>query len=300
MFLIWGPMSGTQDLGVVADLCPRCGIVSRCRVLSETQGMHLFFIPIAANASESLCTCGNCGHLFACESWRYKNILPGSQALGLPLEMLIERTNPALGEKLRWARQREQFGDDPRFEQAFRSLDHLWPGPLKTRLMMDLQAWDKLEEPRRETVARETTESARASAFARSIAPKIPSSAGCAVGISTCLAIWVGLLWIPLFFDGGWVAVGGVALAGLLIGARVYQVVLERQIRRWTHEVLIPEGWATGINFPRLAAMLEDLPPPGPRSRDSLCPLQEHAPTLRKELASLEWKKPSDGLLENF
>jgi hypothetical protein len=75
-----------------------------------------------------------------------------------------------------------------------------------------------------------------------------------------------------------------------MAGAAVYQLISDRRVRRWTHEVLIPEGRKSGINFHQLAAILEDLPLPSSRSDDAFRLLQEHAETIRKELSAAEMK----------
>ena len=298
MWIIWGPVSGERDLGVVAEMCPRCASLAPCRVSGLVEGVHLFFVPLAAGVTKAACTCGLCGCQFPCESWRYKEMVPAPEARSLEIERLLERTNPALRENRELSRRLERFADDPRFQAALQSLDELRPGALSTKLRADLLRWDGLDEGRREELVRVVDESARTMRFARSISPRIPSSAGCLIALVACLAVWTACLLVPDFgAEGLWWNVG-VAFAGPMAGCAVHQFVLARRVRRWTHDVLVPEGRKSGIDFRHFVALLDELPPPGPRSDDVLRPLLEQAMTIRKELLVSEVKgspKPTRG-----
>jgi hypothetical protein len=254
-------------------------------------GMHVFFVTLAEGVTQATCICGQCGGQFACESWRYPEMVPAPGALSLTMETLIDRTNPTLRERLEWAKRQEQFASDPRFEATRRSLDQLRAGRLRAGLKADLLRWDRLDERQRADLAQKADELARAMRFAGSIAPQIPSRGGCVTAVFVCLAVWTGFLWVPaLAGDGLWWG-AGVAVAGLLAGAAVHQLVLDRQVRRWTHAVLVPEGRKSGVDFDQFLAILDDLPPLGPRSQDTLGRLQEQAASIRKELPVPQGKR---------
>jgi hypothetical protein len=250
--------------------------------------MHVFFITLAEGVTQAACTCGLCGGQFRCESWRYTEMVPAFEVPSLTMEGLLERTNPALKEELEWSRRLEEFGTDPRFEAARQSLGQLRPGALSRRLKDDLLRWGRLDEGQREALVRVIDESARAMQFARSIDSRVQSTAGCLIALLACLAVWTASLWVPAV--GGVGLWWGVAFAGLMAGVAVHQLVLDRRVRRWTHEVLVPEGRKSGIDFHQFVAILDDLPPPGPRSDGALRHLQEQATTIRKELSASEMK----------
>ncbi len=286
MFFVWGPHSSVSDLGVVADLCPQCAAVTPCRVFGKVEGAHIFFIPVASGITELAAVCGHCQKRFRCDINRYKTILPEFEAFSLSVEELLDRTNPTLKAKIEWSTKCEELGSDPRFTETLRSVEELRSGSLKTRLSKDLRAWNQLDEGQRLNLIGEASELTRAIKFATSISPQVPENAGCAIGILICLAIWGVAFFVPVSWDNG--SLMGVALAGPLIGAVVYQFDVSRRVRLWTAETLVPEGRKAGINFRHFVALLDDLPPPNSRSTEVLKPLQEHAQIIREELSTLD------------
>ena len=247
--------------------------------------MHIFFVPVASGVTEVAAICGDCQKRFRCDMNRYKTMLPEFEAFSLSVEELLDRTNPSLKAKIEWSRECEELGNDPRFTETLRSVDDLRPGLLKTRLSTDLRGWNHLDEGQRTNLTREASELAKAMKFAMSISNQVPENAGCAIGFLICLAVWGLAYFVPISWDNG--SLMGAALAGPLIGSAVYQFVSTRRVRLWTGETLVPEGRKSGINFQHFVVLLEDLPPPNPRSTDALKPLQEHTETIRAVLASL-------------
>ena len=154
------------------------------------------------------------------------------------------------------------------------------PGPLKTQLGKDLRRWDQLGEIQRENLIQEASKQALAMRFATSISTQFPKDAGCAMGFLICLAVWAALSCVAFVWNAGLQVGVGVALAGPLIGGVVYQFIANRRIRWWTCEVLVPEARKSGVDLKQFAALLDNLPAPGPRSRDALSQLQEHAQTI--------------------
>jgi hypothetical protein len=197
MWIVFGPVSGKKDLGVVAEKCPHCDSVAPCRVSGRMAGIHIFFVPLAQGVTQASCTCGLCSGEFRFESWRYKALVPHFEALSLTMEALLGRTNPVLKEQLEWSTRAEEWGADPRFKAALRSLDEFREGPLSKRLRDELRRWDKLDEGQREALVYTIDESARVLRFAQSMAPRVPSNAGCIATLLACLAVWTAFLWLP-------------------------------------------------------------------------------------------------------
>jgi transcription elongation factor Elf1 len=96
MWVIWGPVSGVKDIGIVAERCPHCGRLSQCRVTAHSQGFHLYFVTLASGVRDAVCTCSSCGGQFRCELWRYPNTVSDVEASTITMERLLERTNPTL------------------------------------------------------------------------------------------------------------------------------------------------------------------------------------------------------------
>jgi hypothetical protein len=254
------------------------------------EGMHIFFVPLTQGVTQSSCTCGLCSGEFRCEFWRYKELVPHFDALSLTMEALLERTNPVLKEQPGWSTRVEELGADPRFKAAIRSLDEFREGPLSKRLRDELRRWDELDEGQREALVYTIDQSARVLRFAQSMAPRVPSAAGCIATPLACLAVWTAFLWLPQLGLGAlWQGVG-VAFAGLAAGGAVHQLLLERRVSRWIHEVLVPEGQEAGIDFHHFIAFLDDLPTPGPRSDDVLRQWGEQSRMIRNELSAFDVK----------
>jgi hypothetical protein len=285
MWIIWGPTSDVKDLGIVAERCPRCGSVSPCRVVGRSQGFHVYFITLASAVTDAVCTCGSCGAQFRCELWRYKGTVPDTEASALPMETLLERTNPTLKERLGWEQRLAEYGTDPQFTAALRSVEQLMPGGLRKGLMDDLLRWGQINERQRATLVRDADRSAHALQFARSVATRLPKAAGCLVGSLISLAVWSAFLWAPAVRDLQWGAL--TLLAGAAAGAATWHAILRRRVLRWTKEVLVPESQKAGVDLRQFIAVLGDLPAPGPHSVHELRDLKEQEGTIRQELKRL-------------
>jgi hypothetical protein len=259
--------------------------------------MHVFLIPLAESVTPHACTCGHCGGQFPCAPGQYKEIIPAAAALSLTMDGLLERSNPALKDELEWSRRSEEFATDPRFGASLKSLDDVRPPGLGSRLKEELRHWGELNEGEREELVRVVDESARTMRFLRSIAAEMPNTDGCLIAIVTCLAVWAVSLLLPDFGIKALWRVIGVFFVGVMAGTSAHQFLLGRRVRQWTHDVLIPEGRTSGVDFPHLAAVLDDLPP-APRSGDVLHSLRGQVVTIRAELALHEvkgFKKPTLG-----
>jgi hypothetical protein len=133
-------------------------------------------------------------------------------------------------------------------------------------------------------VAETAGESARALDFAATVVKRLPTSWGCLAGALVSLGVWSAFFWAPAVRELAWSVIIG--LAGLAAGAAVFQLLQSHRVRRWTREVLIPEGEKADLDFDRFATVLRDLPPPGPYNQDELRRLREDSAPILQELAA--------------
>ncbi len=133
-FILWGSYPSTEERGIVADDCSACGRVNRFHVADHYKQSHLFFIPSGSktlvSSTRRCLTCGleaECDTTdygpVACALATYACILPMAEAAALPLETLLQRTNPRLA-RIEEARQKFQAvaQQDP---EAVRKADSL-------------------------------------------------------------------------------------------------------------------------------------------------------------------------------
>lgn len=284
MWIIFGSSTDVKELGAVADQCPHCNRLTPCFVTGQSQGVHVYFITLAEQVTAAECLCSACGGRFRCELWRYNDFVPATEAHAIPLEVLLERTNPALMERLAWAHQQKQFASDARFTTTLESVEQLNQGRLRTEWLDQLKRWDQLAEVQRTNLAQISRETAEALRFARSMAGQLSSAVGCLPASLACLTVWSAFFWAPavrnLFFGAVTVFIG------LAAGTVVNQLFISRRVQRWVKEVLIPEGEISGINFARFITVLEDLPPPSPHRHNELTGLKENAAVILRVLAA--------------
>jgi hypothetical protein len=285
MWFVWGPSTSLRTLGAVADQCPRCNQLTLCTVSGLFRGLHVFFISLAENVQSIECVCSACGGRFRGELWHYNDFVPVEDAVDMSIDELLALTNPALKKRLEWAeRQEELSAIDSRFAPALDAVEQLRSGEMRTALMDKLQHWDVLAETERDALVRKASESARALQFIRSLTERMPHSAGCLSAFMASAVVWSTLLWEPQTRDLLW---GGIIIfVGFAVGAGVLQLLTSGRIRHWTRDVLILEAESSGIDFDRLAAVLEDMPPPNPHADDELHVWRENAAAVLAELNS--------------
>jgi hypothetical protein len=288
MWLIWGSTGEWKDLGVVAERCPSCRLVGPCRIAGLAKGVHVYFIPVASAVTEAACTCGGCAHQFRCDSWRYKTYASPADADLMTIEELAERTNPDLLDRLDWERQVDKFGADPRFASVLAASECLRRGRLRDDLFDELRHWQDLGEGRRNDLATDAEVMARTMHFAGMASEKFPREAGCLIATVLCISVWSSLLWWP-GLRGDLAGILATAVVGILFGTAASQAFQRRRIRRWVSEVVIPEGSKSGLDFDRFIALVEDIPPSGPHSRDELCSLRDHSQAIREALGAEGW-----------
>lgn len=285
MWIIWGPASDVKEVGVVAERCPHCGRLSACRVTAYSEGIHLYGITMASAVTHAIGACSSCGGQFPCELWQYKEPLPLEAAFAIPIETLLERSNPLLKERLAWESRLEAHQADPQFVAVVKSMEQLRSGEIRRSLMNDLLRWGQLNEKQRLALVTDADASARSVQLARSVAGRLPRTTGCVLAALICLAVWSAVLWAPVLRTLLWG--GAIVLAGAMLGAFAWHAILNRRIHRWTREVLIPESKQAGVDLRRFVTVLGDLPPPGPHSLDELRELKGHEGAIREALRKL-------------
>ncbi len=295
MFILWGGTSGEKSFGIVAERCPRCGTVGPCLVTGQTQGIHIYFVTLAESISRAFATCASCHLSFECQAWRYPFILPPSEVASLSTGELLTKTNPELRVRIDREKLLSRFDGDETFEAARLSVESLRSGKLRDRLWAGLAGWERLKGRERIDLAREAGELALALKFAESVSSRVPSNAGCLIALVVCLAVWSALAWAPEVRKNLPLAVG-TGFLGIIAGGGIQQAIFGRRMRRWVNDVLIPEGKKSGVAFPRLLDLIDNLPHPGPRNDDVLRHLKEGIDLIRKELAATGLATPGKPL----
>jgi hypothetical protein len=253
--------------------------VGPCVATARFDDLHIFFVPFIRNATETACICTSCGERFTVDEGRYKSFVPSAEALTMPIETLIEETNPSLHEHLQWLQQQNQLADDSEFSSAAGAVERLPLGQVRTELVQDLQRWQQFDGRQRAALVKAAKESEDAFWFALTMTHRIPGSSGCLMGLMACLAVWGGFIGARAagYLPGGVVSGFAGLVTGPLLAAVVAHRVQQRRIRRWVVEVFVPEGEGADVDFGRLAAILRDQPVAGPHSIDALHTLREHA-----------------------
>ena len=96
-FFVSGSQSRRDELGVVADYCPRCRRIRPHRVAEYYRVSHVYFIPLGEGQNVGASReCFRCGTEYLCEPDDYATILDVSGARSLGLERLLRVTNPRL------------------------------------------------------------------------------------------------------------------------------------------------------------------------------------------------------------
>lgn len=290
MMFIFGSVSGDQDLGVVAELCPHCQVIAPCSVTGITQGVHVFFVPLAGGVTQAFCTCGCCGRQFPCKWWQYSQMVPATQAVLLTVEALLVRTNPALNQQVAWSKRREEFGSDPRFDAALKAVEELRTGTQSSKFMGDLKRWGALDESQRKELVQAIDQTVQNMQFAMSIASRIPRSDGWVIGVVACIAVWSASMGIPAVRENILSWGFAIGLVGVATGIAVFQFILYRRVRQWTQDILIPEGRDLHIDFGRFIEFLDELPESGRGSEDPIRDLQDQSKAIRSVISEFEVK----------
>jgi hypothetical protein len=151
-----------------------------------------------------------------------------------------------------------------------------------------MKRWGALDESQRQELVRAIDQSVLTMQFARSIAPRIPRSDGWVIGVVVCIAVCSASLGIPAVREGILSWGFAVGLVGVAAGVAVFQFILNRRVRQWTHDVLIPEGRDLHMDFGRFIELLDELPEMSRGSDDAIRNLQEQSMAIRSVLSEFE------------
>jgi hypothetical protein len=239
---------------------------------------------MAAQAEESSGLCTACLQALPCERWRYAAFVPIRKAKALPDEDLLARTNPGLAERLQLREQIRALGGDAAFGSAYEQVERLRPGALRSHLLKQLLGWNGLAAEQRALLGQLIGAHARAWQFARQIAPAFPGQAGFRRAALAALAVWSAFLWLPTVHSWLW---GSVTLAaGLVAAALTRQLLLTRNVCRWTHKVLIPEAQDANVCLACLLAVVGDVPGSRLGMMEDLWPMKTELEAIRRMLSA--------------
>jgi hypothetical protein len=241
----------------IADLCHHCNRITRCQLLEQV-GLDLagvvFGIPLVLPMSSVSVCCCECGFEFRSASENSAIPVSLAEAASLDIEALLSRTNPVLKERVTFPALKAL----PQLKEAFRLLDGLMPGRLRTGLKDALLQWSSLDTRHQDRLLAKVDDCSRALEFARVMAGRYRpfGLVGCLAGLLGCVGAWAGCV---LVFGtdlklSGW---GAVFAAGLLIGGGLLALFGANRDVRWTRSVLVPEAERSGVSFAALLAVLE-------------------------------------------
>jgi hypothetical protein len=271
----WGAATEITDLGVVAESCPHCAQIMPCLAC---------FVRTTDPWIERSCLCTGCHKPFRGEHWRYTVALPIREARALPPEDLLARTNPGLAERIELKELVLALGGDHRFAVAYERLEQMRPGALRSGLLRQLLAWDRLPEEQRTVLAEQVAARARAWQFSRQIAPAFPDDATPLAAVAAALVLGPVFLWIP--GARSWLWGGATVVAGLVAASLIGNAISIRRVRRWTRQTLIPEAQDANISLGCLLDVVDDVPGSGRGLAEDLWPMKVQLGTIRGVLTS--------------
>ncbi|MBS0266319.1 MAG: hypothetical protein JSS02_30595 [Planctomycetes bacterium] len=101
----------------------------------------------------------------------------------------------------------------------------------------------------------------------------------------SCVIVSAALVALPAVRAGGFWWLFGAVTGGLLAGASVYQFFLNRAVRVWTADVLIPLGKESKIDFRLFVDLLDQLPAASSRDAQQKPVLLDHSLVIREVLS---------------
>jgi hypothetical protein len=281
---LWGAATEITDLGVVAELCPHCEQIMPCLLRSVCRGHYACFVKTTGPTIERSCLCTACHKPFLGEHWRYAAVLPIGQARALPPEDLLARTNPVLAERSQLKELVRALGGDHRFAVAYEQLEQMRPGALRSGLLRQLLAWDRLPEEQKASLAERVAACARAWQFSRQIAPAFPEHTVPVAAIVAALVMGPVFLWMP--GARSWLWGGATVVAGLVAAWLVGDAIYVRRVRRWTRLTLIPQAQEAHISLGCLLDVVDDVPGSRLGLMEDLWPMKVQLETIRRVLTS--------------
>jgi hypothetical protein len=278
----WGAATEIIDLGVVAELCPHCEQIIPCLLRSVCRGHYACFVKTTGPTIERSCLCTGCHKPFVGEHWRYAAVLPIGEAKALPPEDLLARTNPCLAERIQLKEQIRALGGDHRFAAAYDQLEQMRPGALRSGMLRQLLAWDRLPEKQRIRVTEQIATRARAWQFSRQIALAFPEPTVSVPALVAALVMGPVFVWIP--GARSWLWGAATVVAGLVAAWLVGNTLYMRRVRRWTRQTLIPEAQDAKISLDCLLDVVDDVSELS--LMQDLWPMKEQLETIRGVLTS--------------
>lgn len=285
----WGAATEITDLGVVAESCPHCEQIMPCLLRSVCRGHYACFVKTTGPMIERSCLCTGCHKPFLGEYWRYAAVLPIRKARAMPQDELMAQTNPALAERIQLKEVVRSLGGDPRFAVAYDQLEQMRPGALRSSLLQQLLAWDRLPEEQKSVLAEQVTARFRAWQFSRQIAPTFPDHSASLTAMVAALVMALVFLLIP--WTRSWLWGGATVGAGLLAAWLVGDTFYIRRVRQWTRQTLIPEAQDANISLGCLVDVVDDVSGSRLGLMEDLWPMKVQLDTIRGVLIS-------DGLLK--
>jgi hypothetical protein len=278
----WGGATEIIDLGVVAELCPHCEQIMPCLLRSVCRGHYACFVKTTGPTIERSCLCTGCHKPFVGEHWRYAAVLPIGEAKALKPEDLLARTNPCLAERIQLKEQVRALGGDHRFAVAYDQLEQMRPGSLRSGMLQQLLAWDRLPEKQRTHLAEQITARARAWQFSRQIALAFPEPTVSVPAVVAALVMGPVFVCIP--GARTWLWGGATVVAGLVAAWLVGNTLYMRRVRQWTRQTLIPEAQDANISLGCVLDVVDDVSELS--LMQDLWPMKEQLETIRGVLTS--------------
>ena len=283
MRTFFGAVTEINDLGAVAEHCPRCDGLKCCLLRTVTQGSYVCFVKIADPLRESSCMCTDCLKPFPGKPrWSYAAVVPIRDALGMGLDDLLTKTNPILGDRIRFKQQIRELGADERFAVAYENVEGMRPGRLRSNLLGSLLDWSRLSETQRDELEKDIGALSRAWQFARQMAIGFPTSSG-SLAYFMSLPI-IGLILICVLVTRSWLW-GGLTSAACVVAATVLEFNLfKRSVGRWALQVLIPEAQEVKVPLDRFVAVVDDIPGCRLGLTEELWPMKDQLQNIRETL----------------
>jgi hypothetical protein len=278
MWLIYGHTERRKRRGIVADECPLCEDVRPFLVTEHYVVSHLYFIPLGRGRLQaSVRRCQACQGAFACDSTLYDQFLSVRQARTLPIDELLEQTNPNLA-RAREARlqlereaQRAVAGqshadDEVLLRWLMTRLRQLGEALVnRTHYQDRLLSWYQLPATERERLRREIEafiedrkKLQRAAIFTDVVSRTFPRAPGCL----PALFLWMALM-IVAFFLAALLRLEGSIVLFLLIGLVAiflcYRSWARSSYQRWFCKKFIPSMEAHAIDLPALLTVLSSI-----------------------------------------
>ena len=277
MFIIWGTTVREKPLGAVADYCHLCDDV-RAFSLREFIGVpHLYYIPVGRGVSRGVIrTCLQCRTQAACTANSYPSTVADKHAVGMPVQALLERTNPQhayrLAQEQRWKQAARQGDEDAARRLALALLQQCAPDNATGALEARLEKWDGLPSDARRVLAREVEAHAQRQAagrrvawFVHNAAQKAPKGAGCLptilIGIPLVILGFAFLINVVPTLPEDWRMPAGLTLfiSLLIVGIVMYVRFRAATYRRFFRQQVIAAGEAMQLNWQDVAAAFDEL-----------------------------------------